>query len=262
MPNKSEGKCDKCGHTRVLARKNGSTCYACYNEKYRRSEKLKHPCVTARGISSTPPKREQWFRVVTRQKSGKGHVIESENAALIRQSLQVITVSPMNKTVKAISDIPRGTIMHTENVHVGIHDAKRNFSPSIWAVMADDSKGLKAAIMKVIPEEFQENERIWVGPYHEPPKETTPEALFCINRKAPSQANVRMQRVGLCSEGRVPRVSIRALKSIKAGTELFAEYGDAHHEYEIAPRLHCARGASGRQTKVTTVSNKRPRTDD
>ena len=128
--------------------------------------------------------------------------------------------------------------------------------------MADGSKALKTAINKVIPGELQANERIWVGPYHEPPKENTPEALFCINRKSRSQANVHMQRVGLCSEGRVPRVSIRALKNITAGTELFAEYGDAHHEYEIAPRLHCARGASGRQTNVTTVSKKRPRTDD
>ena len=89
-----------------------------------------------------------------------------------------------------------------------------------------------------------------------------PEALFCINRKARSQANVHMQRVGLCSDGRVPRVTIRALKNIKAGTELFADYEDAQHEYETAPRLHCARGASGQQEKVTIVSKKRIRTDE
>ena len=261
MPNKIEGKCDKCKETRVLARKNGSTCISCHNEKYRRSANPKHPCATPRGITSAPPKREQWFRETTRPEKGKGHVVESENAARIRQSIQVVTISTQNKTVKAITNIPRDTIMHTENVHVGIHDAKSKFSPSIWAVMADGSKTLKIAIQKVIPEEIQASERIWVGPYHEPPKENTPEALFCINRKSPSQANVHMQRVGLCSEGLVPRVSIRALKNIKAGTELFADYGEACHEYEAAPRLHCARGASGRQTKVTFVSKKRPRTD-
>ena len=262
MPNKTKGKCEKCGNTRVLARKNVSTCYACYNEKYRRSKKPKTPCVTPRGISSTPPKREQWFLEVTRKASGKGHVIVSENAALIRQSLQVVTLSPTNKTVKALIDIPRGTIMHTENVHVGIHEARPNFSPSIWAVMTDGAKALKNAIEKVIPGVLEANERIWVGPYNEPPKENTPEALFCINRKARSQANVHMQRVGLCSDGRVPRVTIRALKNIKAGTELFADYEDAQHEYETAPRLHCARGASGQQKKVTTVSKKRLRTDE
>ena len=263
MPNKSVGKCDKCEQTRVLARTTGSTCISCYNEKYRRSEKTKHPRVAPRGITSTPPKREQWFRETTRAANGKGYVTESENAERIRQSLQVVTIFPQNKTVKAIINIPRDTIMHTENVHVGIHEAKKNFAPSIWTVMADGAKALKTAIEKVLPGgPLQADERIWVGPYHEPPKENTPEVLFCINRKTRSQANVHMQRVGLCSDGRVPRVSIRALKNIKAGTELFADYGEAHHEYETAPRLHCARGASGQQKKVTTVSKKRLRTDE
>ena len=256
MPNKSVGKCDICEKMRVLARATGSTCISCYNVKYRRSEKPKHPRAAPRGITSTPPKREQWFREITRAANGKGHVTESENAERIRQSLQVVTISAQNKTVKAIANIPRNTIMHTENVHVGIHDAKPGFAPSIWAVLAD------GAIGKVIPGDLQADERIWVGPYNEPPSENTPEVLFCINRKPRSRANVHMQRVVLCPDGHIPRVSIRALKNIEAGTELFADYENAHHEYETAPRLHCNKGASGRQEKVTIVPKKRIRTDE
>ena len=66
-------------------------------------------------------------------------------------------------------------------------------------------------------------ECVWVMPFHEPPKET-PEVLFVINRKSHSKANVHMQSVGLCSKGLVPQVSIRTMKHIKAGTELFADY--------------------------------------
>ena len=260
MP-KSKGKCQKCGKTQLLARKNGDKCISCHNDEHypRRNKKSMHPCASPRGISTKKMERGQW--ILTKTRTERGLFTESENAALIRRCLQVHNVSVTNRTVKAKIDIPKGTVWHTENVYIGVHEYVKNFSPSIWSVMADTSKLLKNAVEKLIPGEIKETDCIWVMPYHEPPKQTTPEILFVINRKSHGKANVRMQSVGLCSEG-LPQVRIKTMQLIKAGAELFADYGATKHTMEKAPRLHCIKGASGQQAQVTHVTKKRLRTEE
>ena len=263
MPNKSVGLCKSCGTTKILARKDGDQCTSCLNNglyprKGKRPTRPKRP--PPRGVSGTPFARAHFFRLITSKTTGG--FVESENVVRIRKYLQAKEITPKNRTVVARENIPIGTVFHTENLYVGVRKYDKNFKPSIWAIMAEKTKSLKDAIEKVIPGKIENDDCIWVMPYHEPPQEDTAEVLFVINTKPQSKANTHMQKVCLSKDGIAPQVRIKTTKKIKAGTEVFADYELAKHEDEVAPRLQCAKGASGKQDQVTIIRIKRGRDAD
>ena len=261
MPNKSIGACKTCGKTKILARKDGDQCTSCLNNglyprKGKRPTRPKRP--PPRGISTTPFQRGHFFRFTTTKITG-GFAV-STNTALIRKYLQAKEINPTNWTVTARVDIPKGTVFRTENVYVGVRKEGTNLpAPSIWAILCGKSTKVKDAIIKVIPGKIEDDEQIWVMPFHEPPLEDTPEVLFVINTKAQSRSNAHMHEISVCEDA--PQVRIRTTKFIKAGAEIFADYSKATHVYEDAPRLQCAKGASGKQEQVTIIRIKRARDD-
>ena len=263
MPNKSTGACKTCKNTKTLARKDGDQCTSCYNNE-RFPPKSKGPTQPKRprprGASTVPFARERFFRVFTSNTTG-GFAL-SENAARIQKFLRADEVTTDNWTVVARECIPIGTVFHTENLYVGVRKYDKKFKPSIWAIEANKTEKLKDAIESVIPGKIEDDDCIWIMPYHEPPRNNTPEVLFVVNTKSQSKANAHMQQISVGKDGIAPRVTIRATKNIKAGAEIFADYALATHEYEEAPHLQCAKGATGRQGKVTKIKNKRAREDD
>ena len=261
MPNKSVGLCKSCGNTKILARKDGDQCTSCLNNglyprKGKRPTRPKRP--PPRGVSGTPFARAH-FRLITSKTTGG--FVESENVVRIRKYLQAKEITPKNRTVVARENIPIGTVFHTENLYVGVRKYDKNFKPSIWAIMAEKTKSLKEAIEKVIPGKIENDDGIWVMPFHEPPKEDNPEVLFVINTKPQSQKNAHMQPIRLGKDCIAPQVRVITTKQIKAGKEIFADYTRVKHEEEAAPHLQCARGASGRQDRVTKIKMKRARDD-
>ena len=263
MPNKSTGACKTCGKTTILARKDGDQCTACYNNE-RFPPKKKGPTQPKRppprGVSTTPFAREHFFRVFTSNTTGG--FATSENVLQIRKYLQAKEITPDNWTVVAREHIPTGTAFHTESLYVGVRKYDKKFKPSIWAIMAQKTKILKNAIERVIPGKVEDDDSIWIMPYHEPPRDNTPEVLFVVNTKPKSRANAHMQQISVDKDGIAPQVTIKTTKNIKAGSEIFADYGRATHEYEDAPHLQCAKGATGRQEQVTKIKNKRARDDE
>ena len=263
MPNKSTGPCKTCGNTKILARKEGDQCTACHNnERYPPKDKgptqPKRP--PARGVSTKPFARQHFFRFFTSKTTG-GFVV-SENVARIRKYLEVKEITPNNRTVVARENIPIGTVFHTESLYIGVRKFDKKFKPSIWAIMAEKTKSLKEAIEKVIPGKIENDDCIWVMPFHEPPKEDNPEVLFVINTKPQSQKNAHMQPIRLGKDCIAPQVRVITTKQIKAGKEIFADYTRVKHEEEAAPHLQCARGAAGRQDLVTKIKMKRTRDDE